>query len=180
MNYWILCSLLVLERYYSAGKHRLSLGCRAMSLQQRRQCLSSTWDGCGEICVFAHAFIAFLGYFWFWMGDIEVARWNGVDFLVPKHLRKSKIGLLEQIWAKNPYVTFFLGHPVVAQWHRVNAGKCVHCYQDILNCRCQLRRRFKVVRTMISSSIIHQKSSYQPYHRNRNCHCHWKSAQSNS
>ena len=112
MNYWILCSLLVLERYYSAGKHRLSLGCRAMSLQQRRQCLSSTWDGCGEICVFAHAFIAFLGYFWFWMGDIEVARWKGVDFLVPKHLRKSKIGLLEQIWAKNPYVTFFLDHPV--------------------------------------------------------------------
>ena len=36
----------------------------------------------------------------------------GVDFLVPKHLRKSKIGLLEQIWAKNPYVTFFLDHPV--------------------------------------------------------------------
>ena len=69
-------------------------------------------DGCGEICVFAHAFIAFLGYFWFWMGDIEVARWNRVDFLVPKQLRKSKIGLLEQIWAKNPYVTFFLGHPV--------------------------------------------------------------------
>ena len=60
--------------------------------------------------VSAHAFIAFLRYFW--MGDIEVVRWNGVDFLVPKHLRKSKIGLLEQIWAKNPYVTFFLGHPV--------------------------------------------------------------------
>ena len=28
------------------------------------------------------------------------------------HAKKSKIGLLEQIWAKNPYVTFFLGHPV--------------------------------------------------------------------
>ena len=63
--------------------------------------------------VFAHAFMAFLGYFWFWMGNIEVARWNGVDFLIPKHMRKSKIGLLEQISAKNPYVTFFLGHPVV-------------------------------------------------------------------
>ena len=58
------------------------------------------------------AFMAFLGYFWFWMGDIEVVRWNGVDFPVPKHLRKSKIGLLEPISAKNPYVTFFLGHPV--------------------------------------------------------------------
>ena len=62
--------------------------------------------------VSAHAFIAFLWYFWFWMGDIEVVRWNRVDFLVPKHLRKNKIGLLEQIWAKNPYVTFLLGHPV--------------------------------------------------------------------
>ena len=49
--------------------------------------------------VSANAFIVFLGYFWFWMGDIEVVRWNRVDFLVPKHLRKSKIGLLEQIWA---------------------------------------------------------------------------------
>ena len=64
--------------------------------------------------VSAHAFMAFLGYFWFWMGDIEVARWNGVDFPVPKHLRKSKIGLPEHMWAKNPYATFFLGHPV--QW----------------------------------------------------------------
>ena len=50
------------------------------------------------------------------MGDIEVARWNGVDFPVPKHLRISKIGLLEQMWAKNPYVTFFLGHPVYNIW----------------------------------------------------------------
>ena len=83
-----------------------------MVLQQRRQCLSSTSDGGGEICVFAHAFLTFLGYFWFWMGNIKVARWNGVNFLIPKHMRKTKIGLLEQIWAKNPYVTFFLGHPV--------------------------------------------------------------------
>ena len=49
------------------------------------------------------------------MGKIEVARWNKVDFLIPKHLRKSKIGLLEQIWAKNPYVTFFLGQLVYWQ-----------------------------------------------------------------
>ena len=40
------------------------------------------------------------------MGNIKVARWNRVDFLIPKHMRKSKIGLLEQIWAKNPYVKF--------------------------------------------------------------------------
>ena len=53
------------------------------------------------------AFLAFLGYLWFWMGNIKVARWNGVDFLIPKHMRKSKIGLLEQIWAQNPYDTFF-------------------------------------------------------------------------
>ena len=57
--------------------------------------------------------MAFLGFFWFWMGNIKVARWNGINFLILKHMRKSKIGLLEQIWAKNPYVTFFLGHPVL-------------------------------------------------------------------
>ena len=62
------------------------------------------------------AFMAFLGYFWFWMGDIEVVRWNGVDFLVPKHLRKSKIGLLEQIWAKTPYVTFFWVTLYINMW----------------------------------------------------------------
>ena len=64
------------------------------------------------INVLCDTYMAFLGYFWFWMGNIGVARWNGFNFLIPKHLRKSKIGLLEQIWAKNPYVTFFLGHPV--------------------------------------------------------------------
>ena len=70
-NYCILCSFLVLERYYCASKHRLALGAGAKSLQQRRQCLSSTSDGCGEICVSANAFLWFL---WFWMGNIKVAR----------------------------------------------------------------------------------------------------------
>ena len=59
------------------------------------------------------AFLAFLGYLWFWMGNIKVARWNGLKILIPKHMWKSKIGLLEQIWGQNPYDTFFLGHPVV-------------------------------------------------------------------
>ena len=70
------------------------------------------WD----IVIFAAKTVhmAFLGYFSFWMGDVEEARWNGVGFLVPKHLQKSK-RLLDQIWAKNPYVTFFLGHPVFTE-----------------------------------------------------------------
>ena len=59
----------------------------------------------------AHAH-AFLGKLWVWMCNIEEARWNGVKILIPKHIRKSKNELLEQISAKNPYVTFFLGHPV--------------------------------------------------------------------
>ena len=42
----------------------------------------------------------------------NVARWNGLEILIPKHMWKSKIGLLEQIWGQNPYGTFFLGHPV--------------------------------------------------------------------
>ena len=41
-----------------------------------------------------------------------MARWNGLKILIPKHMWKSKIGLLEQIWGQNPYDTFFLGHPV--------------------------------------------------------------------
>ena len=97
------------------GKHRLVLanwGAGAKSLQQRWKCLISTSDGCGDICVFAHVFMAFLGFLWFRMGNIKEARWNGIDFLISKHMQKSKIRLLEQIWAQNPYVTFFLGHPV--------------------------------------------------------------------
>ena len=46
------------------------------------------------------------------MCNIEEARCNGLKILIPKHMRKSKNELLEQISAKNPYVTFFLGHPV--------------------------------------------------------------------
>ena len=42
------------------------------------------------------------------------------DNLIPKHMRKSKIGLLEQIWAQNPYDTFFwvtLYFMVNYYWH---------------------------------------------------------------
>ena len=55
----------------------------------------------------AHAFLVFSGYLWFSMGNIKVATWNGLKILIPKHMWKSKIGLLEQIWAQNPYDTFF-------------------------------------------------------------------------
>ena len=139
MNYWILCSLLVLERYYSAGKHRLSLGCRAMSLQQRRQCLSSTsefrwlWRNlCVRVCIYCVFRVILILNAWYWSSQMK-----RVDFLVPKQLRKSKIGLLEQIWAKNPYVTFFLGHPV----HRMLNVKNVKCQECLLS-------RMSIVKTV--------------------------------
>ena len=65
-------------------------------------------------------FLAFLGYLRFWMGNIKEAGWNGLKILIPKHMRKSKIGLLEQIWAQNPYDTFFwvtLYFMVNYYWH---------------------------------------------------------------
>ena len=69
----------------------------------------------------AHAFLVFSGYLWFSMGNIKVATWNGLKILIPKHMWKSKIGLLEQIWGQNPYDAFFLGHPVLCpvQSHRI-------------------------------------------------------------
>ena len=72
----------------------------------------------GDISASAHAFLAFLGHLWFSMGNIKVARWNGLKILIPKHMWKSKIGLLEQIWGQNPYVAFFLGHPVWFWWSK--------------------------------------------------------------
>ena len=55
----------------------------------------------------AHAFLAFLGQLRFWMDTIWVARLNGLEILIPKHMWKSKIRLLEQKLDKNRYVTFF-------------------------------------------------------------------------
>ena len=51
--------------------------------------------------------LAFLGHFWSWMGIVRVARWIRLEILNPKHMRESKIGLLEQIWASKRYHTFF-------------------------------------------------------------------------
>ena len=53
------------------------------------------------------SFLAFLGQFRFWMGIIWVARWNGLESLIPKHMWKSKIGPLEAKWDKNQESTFF-------------------------------------------------------------------------
>ena len=55
----------------------------------------------------AHAFLAFLGQLRFWMDTIWVARWNGLKILIPNHMWKGKIQLLEQKLDNNPYVTFF-------------------------------------------------------------------------
>ena len=46
--------------------------------------------------------------------------WNGLKILIPKHMRKCKIGLLEQIWAQNSYDIFFwvtLYFMVNYYWH---------------------------------------------------------------
>ena len=51
-------------------------------------------------------FWRFLVYLWFWMGIIEVARWNGLGILISKHMLESKIGLLEQIWSQFPFDSF--------------------------------------------------------------------------
>ena len=44
----------------------------------------------------AHAFFCVLGHFRLWMDMILVARWNGLEILVPKHMWKRKIRLPEQ------------------------------------------------------------------------------------
>ena len=53
------------------------------------------------------SFLALSGYFGFWMGIVKVARRIRLEILNPKHMRKSKIELLEQIWASQRYGTFF-------------------------------------------------------------------------
>ena len=49
------------------GSDNLNWVVGAKFLQQRRQCFSSISNGWGEICASTHAF---LGYLWFWMGNI--------------------------------------------------------------------------------------------------------------
>ena len=44
----------------------------------------------------ANAFLVFLGQLRFWKDIVWVARWNGLEILIPKHMWKSKIWLLEQ------------------------------------------------------------------------------------
>ena len=48
-----------------------------------------------------------LGQLRFWMDTILVARWNGLEILIPKHMWKRKIQLLEQKLDENRYLTFF-------------------------------------------------------------------------
>ena len=62
-----------------------------------------------EHCVSSYAFLAFLRHFRFWMDIVKVAKWIRLEILNPKHMRESKIGLLEQIWASKRRQTFFWG-----------------------------------------------------------------------
>ena len=43
---------------------------------------------------------------------VSISNNYGLKTLIPKHMPKSKIGILEQISAQNPYVTCFWGHSV--------------------------------------------------------------------
>ena len=56
-----------------------------------------------ESCIFS-----VFGYLKFLIG-IWKLRWNGLKILIPKHMWKSKIGPLQQIWASIRYGTFFWG-----------------------------------------------------------------------
>ena len=67
---------------------------------------SSVQHGAGIKIMSAHAFLAFLGQLRFWMDTIWVARWNGLKILIPKHMWKSKIRLLEPKLGENRYITF--------------------------------------------------------------------------
>ena len=111
LNYWILCSLSVLEWYYRANIRQTQIwfGLPMQSLCSKADSVLSALQMAVEKFVCTRVFFTFLGYLWFWIGNIKVARWNGLEILIPKHMWKSKIGLLEEIWAQNPYVTFFLG-----------------------------------------------------------------------
>ena len=73
----------------------------------RSETIVMSFDENKPISASAHAFLAFLGHLLFSMGNIKVARWNGLKILIPKHMWKSKIRLLEQKLDKNCYVTFF-------------------------------------------------------------------------
>ena len=62
--------------------------------------------------LFSSQYLAFLSHFRFWKGICKVARWIGLEILVPKHPWKSKIEPLQPILPAKRYVSFFLGHPV--------------------------------------------------------------------
>ena len=54
---------------------------------------SEDWEGIKILS--AHAFLVFLGQLIFWMDTFWIARWNGLEILIPKHMWKSKIRPLE-------------------------------------------------------------------------------------
>ena len=50
-----------------------------------------------SIVMSANAFLVFLRHLIFWMGMLNVFRWDGLKILIPKHMWKSIIGPLGQI-----------------------------------------------------------------------------------
>ena len=67
----------------------------------------------GWNCPSTQTFFAFLSYFQFCMSIITVSWWNGLKTLIPKHVWKSQIILLQHILATKRYVWFFLGSPCI-------------------------------------------------------------------
>ena len=57
-------------------------------------------------------------------------------------------------WVMQKLVDMEVDKVANAVWHRVNDGKSVLCYQDILNCRCQLRRRLKTLACVFGSHFL--------------------------
>ena len=64
-----------------------------------------------SMCVPAAVFDVF-GTFVILKWHFYMSRSTRLEILIQKHMRESKIGLLQQIWASKRYHTFFLGHPV--------------------------------------------------------------------
>ena len=79
----------------SAVEHRFGLGCRCMHVQ-RRLSLSCTSNGKGTIVVLACVFCIFRALL-ILNGYCYSAQLNGLEILIPNHMRESNIGHLEQI-----------------------------------------------------------------------------------
>ena len=78
------------QRFFGNLKQPSAWNRDSICSSSSRSCFTSERWG-EKPCVFA-----FLGQFRFWMDIISVARWKSLEILIPNHMWKSKIRLLEQ------------------------------------------------------------------------------------